>query len=147
MLAALYFTMKTNWPPLSRLRSEMDEKIRPIFANSKFVDLLFISILAGVSEELFFRGWMQTMLANLFGPLAGIIITSLLFGLAHYLSKEYAIYAFVTGIYLGVIFHLTGNLYILMTIHAVYDLIALGYLSKRHKGTPAQENQNNLMEA
>ncbi|GAB4419527.1 MAG: hypothetical protein Kow002_07230 [Anaerolineales bacterium] len=127
MLTALYFTMKTDWPPLSRLRGEIEERIRPLFAKSKIIDLLIISIFAGVAEELFFRGWMQTVLADKFGLLLGIALTSLLFGLAHYLSKEYALYAFVTSLYLGVIFHFTGNLYILMAAHAAYDFVALGY--------------------
>ena len=125
MLAALYITARTDWPPLSRLRKEMDEKVRPIFANCKPIDLLIIALSAGVAEELFFRGWLQTFLVDRFGMLAGIFLTSLLFGLAHYLSKEYALYAFITGIYLGVIFHWTGNLYLLILIHALYDFIAL----------------------
>jgi len=125
MLAALYMTTRTDWPPLSRLRKEMDEKVRPIFANCKPIDLLILSLFAGVAEELFFRGWLQTVLVGRFGLLAGILLASLLFGLAHYLSREYALYAFITGLYLGVIFHLTGNLYLLMSIHALYDFVAL----------------------
>ncbi len=125
MLAALYITTRTDWPPLSRLKKEMDEKVRPLFANCKPIDLLIISLLAGVAEELFFRGWLQTVLVARFGLLAGITFAGLLFGLAHYLSREYALYAFITGLYLGVIFHLTGNLYLLMGMHALYDFVAL----------------------
>lgn len=65
------------------------------------------------------------------GIWVGILIASLIFGLAHYLSITYAVYAFITGIYLGVIYHLSGNLFIVMTMHAVYDFVALVYLSKR----------------
>jgi membrane protease YdiL (CAAX protease family) len=133
MLAALYITSRTDWPPLARLRREMDEKVRPIFANCKPIDLLIISLFAGVAEELFFRGWLQTVLVARFGLLSGIILASLLFGLAHYLSKEYALYALITGLYLGIIFHWTGNLYLLMLIHALYDFIALLAL-KKEKG-------------
>ena len=58
----------------------------------------------------------------------GILIASLIFGLAHYLSIAYFIYAFITGIYLGLIYHVTGNLFIVMIIHALYDFIALVFL-------------------
>jgi hypothetical protein len=133
MLGALYITAHVDWPPLSRLQKEIDEKIRPIFANCKPIDLLIISLSAGVAEELFFRGWLQTFLVDRFGLLAGIILTSLLFGLAHYLSKEYALYAFVTGIYLGAVFQWTGNLYLLMVIHALYDFIALLTLKRERR--------------
>jgi len=134
MFAAFYLTICTNWPPLSRLRMETQEKIRPLFANCKTLDLLIISIFAGVAEELFFRGWMQTVLVGRFGLLGGIALASLIFGLAHYLSKEYALYAFITGIYLGIIFHWTGNLFLLMSIHALYDFVAL--LSLKPVGKP-----------
>lgn len=125
MLAALYLTSRTDWPPLARLRREMDEKVRPIFANCKPIDLLIISLCAGVAEELFFRGWLQTLLVARLGLLVGICLAGLLFGLAHYLSREYALYAFITGLYLGALYHWTGNLYLLMVVHAFYDFVAL----------------------
>jgi membrane protease YdiL (CAAX protease family) len=87
-----------------------------------------IAFLAGVGEEVFFRGWIQNALASKLGIWAGILIASLIFGLAHYLSTNYFIYAFITGIYLGVIYNTTGNLYIVMAIHALYDFVALIYL-------------------
>jgi hypothetical protein len=99
----------------------MEEKVIPIFANCKFIDLGLIAFMAGFGEELFFRGWMQGALVKNFGLWVGILIASLIFGLAHYLSTTYFIYAFITGVYLGVIYHFSGNLYIVMGIHAIYD--------------------------
>ena len=96
-----------------------------------------IAFLAGFGEELFFRGWMQIALANQFGIWAGILVASLIFGLAHYLSTAYFIYAFVTGIYLGVIYHLSGNLFIVMAIHAMYDFIALIFLVREGRNGEA----------
>lgn len=103
----------------------------PIFTNCNIVDLAIIALLAGVGEELFFRGWMQTVLAERSGVWVGILAASLIFGLLHYLSITYAIYAFATGIYLGVIYYVFGNLYIVMAIHAVYDFVALVYLVRK----------------
>ena len=131
MLATLYFAEQTKWRPLAQLREEIDEKVIPIFANCKIIDLGVIAFFAGMGEEIFFRGWMQSTLADHFGIWLGILVASLIFGLAHYLSLTYAFYAFITGIYLGVIYHTTGNLFIVMTIHALYDFVALVYLSKR----------------
>lgn len=134
MLVVLYFSIRTEWLPLSHLRSEIDEKIVPIFADCNVIDLAIIAFLAGVGEELFFRGWLQGALTNRFGLWTGILGASIVFGLAHYLSTMYAVYAFITGIYLGVIYHVTGNLYIVMAIHAVYDFIALVYLVREGRG-------------
>ena len=133
MFAALYFTMRSRWEPLVQLKNEIDEKVRPIFSNCKLIDLVIIAFFAGVGEELFFRGWLQNVLINKSGVLLGILITSAIFGLLHYLSTAYAIYAFITGIYLGVIYQVSGNLYIVMAIHAVYDFIALVYLVRQGK--------------
>ena len=130
LLAVLYLSVRTQWTPLYRLKQEIDEKVLPIFANCNISDLTIIALLAGTGEELFFRGWLQSALINKFGMLMGILIVSLIFGLAHYLSITYAIYAFLTGLYLGLIYQAFGNLYIVMVIHAVYDFVALMYLLK-----------------
>jgi membrane protease YdiL (CAAX protease family) len=137
MLAALYFAIRTRWSPLSRLKGEIEEKIIPIFANCKTFDLAVIAFLAGVGEEIFFRGWLQGVLTSRFEAWSGILIASAIFGLAHYISPTYAIYAFLTGLYLGVIYQAFGNLYIITVIHAVYDFIALMYLVYRAKGQEA----------
>ena len=133
MFGALYLSVRSNWEPLSRLRTEMEEKVVPIFAKCKIVDLALIALLAGVSEELFFRGWMQGALVNKLGVIPGILIASVIFGFAHYLSAVYAIYAGLTGLYLGMIYRAFGNLYIVMAIHALYDFIALVVLVKTLK--------------
>jgi CAAX protease family protein len=131
MLAALYFAVRSNWAPLSRLRAELDEKVTPLFANLNIPDLALIALLAGAGEELFFRGWLQGALTDKFEVWTGILIASMVFGFAHYLSPTYAVYAGLTGIYLGVIYQVSGNLYVVMTIHALYDFIALVYLIYR----------------
>ena len=131
MFVSLIFVTRSRWELLVRFRKELDEKVLPIFLNSNIVDLAIISLLAGVGEELFFRGWMQTVLAERSGVWVGILAASLIFGLLHYLSITYAIYALATGIYLGVIYYVFGNLYIVMAIHAVYDFVALVYLVRK----------------
>lgn len=133
MFSILFLSMRSKWKPLSEFREELEEKVVPIFADTNIVDLILIALLAGVGEELFFRGWLQDALANKLGLWAGILIASTIFGFAHYLSLTYAIYALITGIYLGVIYHLTGNLFVVMTIHGLYDFIALVILVRQGK--------------
>ena len=133
MFVALYLVERSRWEPIVQLRKEMDEKILPIFANCKVVDLAVIAFFAGVGEELFFRGWMQAVLVERSGVVIGILITSIVFGFLHYLSTAYAVYAFLTSMYLGIIYLITGNVFIVMAIHAVYDFIALMYLVKKDR--------------
>lgn len=100
---------------------------------------------AGLVEEFFFRALLQTRLAILFkSPAGGIVVSSLLFGLVHapclYLRGagsegietsfpfiffiSYTItFMSMAGIFLGILYHKTKNLWLVMAIHAMADLI------------------------
>jgi len=131
MLGILYIALRSKRGLFYRLKSELDEKVRPIFSNCKLIDLAFISLLAGLGEELFFRGWLQRLLTDKLGLWLGLMLASLIFGFMHSISKEYVLYAALTGVYLGLIYQVSGNLYIVIAIHALYDFIALVYLVER----------------
>ncbi len=134
LLAILTLVVGSSLPPLVQFNQAIVEKIRPIFVNCKLPDLVLIALLAGIGEELFFRGWLQELLAGKFGLWAGVLVASLLFGAAHALSASYALYASLVGLYLGVLYYVFGNLYVIMTIHALYDFIALVVLVRGGRG-------------
>lgn len=104
-------------------------------------ELALLSVAAGLSEEVFFRGFIQAGLQQLLpehglvlgmpweSPVVAIVIAAILFGLAHPLSLSYTILTTLLGIYLGALFHWTGNLLIPIVAHAVYDFIVLVYLA------------------
>ena len=131
MFAFLLMSIRLTWGPFARLRRELEGKVRPLFVNSKMIDLALIALFAGLGEELIFRGWLQGVLIAKTNVWMGILLSSLIFGLAHYISTDYAIYAFITGIYLGLIYQVLNNLFIVMMIHAVYDFAALVYLVRK----------------
>jgi membrane protease YdiL (CAAX protease family) len=87
---------------------------------------------AGFGEETVFRGWMFERLGKLFGQSVAarigiVVITSLLFALAHYTGQGIpgVQQALVTGLTFGTIFALTGRIFMLMIAHAAFDLTAL----------------------
>lgn len=94
--------------------------IRNIFSQSRLIDLILISLSAGIAEELLFRGVLQVQF--------GIVASSILFGLVHFISPLYMIIAAAMGFYLGSVFSLYDNLMIPALIHFLYDLGALVYL-------------------
>ena len=86
---------------------------------------------AGVSEEILFRGVIQPGLTRWMPAGTALLITSVLFGLVHFASRSYALFATIMGCYLGMLFQLTGNLFAPMVTHATYDFVALIWVSRR----------------
>ena len=97
---------------------------------------LFVLIVgAGFGEETLFRGYMFERLGKLLGSSAGariasVLLTSVLFGLAHYSVQGLAgaEQAMIVGIVFGSIFTLTGRIWMLMCAHAAFDLTAYGMI-------------------
>lgn len=117
--------------PIRRLFEVMREFYRDFFADSSVFDLALISLAAGVGEEFFFRGFLQQALSDLGGPLVGIVVASIVFGLAHMVTITYAILAALFGLFLGWLMLFTGDLAAPVFTHALYDFAALMYLRYR----------------
>ncbi len=128
----------THFPvgPLARLNRLVSEVIVPLVRHSSVLEFLTISLLAGVGEELLFRGVLQALLARWTTPVVGLALASLLFGLAHALSVSYAVLATLFGVYLGAIWLVSGNLLVAIAAHALYDFITLVYLVWRDPPAP-----------
>ncbi|MFO7527598.1 MAG: CPBP family intramembrane glutamic endopeptidase [Marinobacter sp.] len=96
------------------------------FARSfSWMVLVALSVLAGVGEELLFRGAVQGWLIQHTGPWTAVIASSVLFGLVHYVSFTYFLVATGLGLVLGVAYHLSASLGMVMLWHALYDVLAL----------------------
>jgi len=87
---------------------------------------------AGFGEEILFRGWLQQGLFAVLGAeknillgVLGLLVASILFGLAHPISPLYVILATLVGLALGGVYWMTGNLLCAIVAHAVYDAIIL----------------------
>lgn len=87
--------------------------------------LVALSVVAGVGEELLFRGAVQGWLAGSLSEVVAIGVASLLFGLVHYVSFTYFLVATGLGLLLGTAYVLSDSLALVMVWHAVYDMIAL----------------------
>ena len=89
-----------------------------------------ISIVAGIGEELLFRGVLQVVLIGWLGLTFGIILASVVFGLLHAVTPTYAVLATIIGIYFGWFAWASGNLLGPIVAHSVYDFAALAYLTR-----------------
>jgi CAAX protease family protein len=121
------WTLKSNLQICTHHRHLFEAVLRPLLGKWSLLQLLVISVIAGISEEAFFRGAIQGSLADRVGVIPALVLASLAFGACHLLSWTYGIIAALIGVYLGLVWIWTGNLLAPMITHALYDFAALGY--------------------
>jgi membrane protease YdiL (CAAX protease family) len=112
---------------LRTIRSFLLEYLGPLLAACRWHDLLAVAMIAGIGEELLFRGLLQPWIAKLTGSFAiGLVGSNIAFGLAHFITPTYAVLAFVMGLLFGSLPLATDPPNILAPIvtHAVYDWLA-----------------------
>ena len=134
MLIVLVLSRRLPYGPLRRLSEVVDERILPLFANASLAGLFLLSVAAGLGEELLFRAVFQDVLANWFGGWWGacwaLLLASLLFGLCHWITPAYGLFATLVGCYLGLLYWVSGDLLTAVVAHAVYDWLALVWLCR-----------------
>jgi membrane protease YdiL (CAAX protease family) len=109
-------------PVFKHLKEAYDE-ITPVAANVTFQGAFIIAVFSGFAEEFLFRGILQIQF--------GMIIAAIIFGVFHIGSKKtvwYGIYAVLIGLYLGWLYHITGNLIVPIMVHCLNNFLALFYM-------------------
>ena len=117
----------TKIRPLAEFRRSQIEffyKMKSVFTPTR---IILLAIAAGISEELLFRGVMQPWLDKFIPLPAAIIVSNIIFGLLHVRTMLYAVAAGLVGVYLGVLYAITGNLLTPIIVHIIYDAIAFEY--------------------
>jgi membrane protease YdiL (CAAX protease family) len=137
LLFAMWWCSNSSLKPLQKLMNQVEESLVPVFLGASSGTLLLISVLAGLGEELLFRGVFQIGLAAWVGLPIALAATSTLFGLAHLITPTYAVLAGLIGVYFGVLAVATDSLFAPIVAHAFYDWVALMYLvsPRRRKDT------------
>jgi membrane protease YdiL (CAAX protease family) len=99
------------------------------------VTILLIWVTVAFMEEILFRGFLMTELANVLGRstaalTVNILLTALVFGLAHwYQGKSGVISTGIISILISLIFVLSGfNLWLVILVHGFIDTIALALI-------------------
>jgi len=129
-LALVQWWLQTHAPrlgPVEALRDLQRTVFEPLFAPLSLAEMVAISALAGIGEEILFRGAMQAA----FGwPIAAIA-----FGASHLgLSARgwvLGVWAALAGAVLAGLAITTGGLVAPIVAHAGYDLAALVWIRRR----------------
>lgn len=110
------------------------EMLGPSLAACRWSDLVVLALLAGGCEELLFRGLLQPWF-GIWGETAGLVGSSVMFGLAHCITPLYALLAGLAGLYLSLLLNVTDepNLLTPIVAHSVYDFWAFIVVARAYQ--------------
>ena len=134
--------------PLIKIKNLLLETLGPGLQDCHWADLLILAAIAGLSEELLFRGVIQPWIELSWGMTVGLIGSNIIFGLAHAVTPLYAVLATLVGIYLSLSMDYGGhrNLLLPIVIHGLYDFLAFIALIRAYRGSrlthPLPEDDN-----
>ncbi|MDO9048277.1 MAG: CPBP family intramembrane metalloprotease [Methylobacter sp.] len=123
--------------PVVKIKNVLFETLGAGLHRYHWTDLLILASIAGLSEELLFRGVIQPWIESSWGLAAGLIVSNIIFGLAHAVTPLYAVLATLVGIYLGLSMDYGGdrNLLLPIVIHGLYDFLAFIALMRGYRAS------------
>ena len=104
--------------------------LHSFFKRFTWFQILVVSLLAGVGEELLIRAVLQSYLIEKISPVWGIVCASIVFGALHFMTKTYVLLTFFLGLLFGLSFYYSGSVVLVMVAHTVYDVIAFAMIVK-----------------
>ncbi|MFN3927239.1 MAG: lysostaphin resistance A-like protein [Pseudanabaenaceae cyanobacterium] len=108
----------------SAYRQAADEYLRLVLTPLQPIDLIWLGVLPGVSEEFLFRG---VILPSVGMNVLGLVITSLVFGALHMSNWKhfpYTIWATIVGLLFGSLTLFTHNLLPVIIAHALTNSLS-----------------------
>lgn len=144
LLLLLAVTCRLPSEGLREIREFLVTIMGPPLSACRWFDLILLGALAGFAEELLFRGFLQAWLETVAGLTAAVLITSLVFGVAHLITPTYGVLAALMGVYLGVVQDIAGprNIVVPILVHGLYDYIAFLVIVRLYRAEILARAQN-----
>jgi membrane protease YdiL (CAAX protease family) len=137
-LFLMYLTLeRIPMEPVVKIRRLLLDTLGPGLIRYHWTDLLILAAIAGVSEEVVFRGVIQPWMESKWGITTALLGSNIVFGLAHALTPLYFILAGLVGIYLGLAMDYgeERNLLTPIIIHGLYDFLAFIALMRAYRAS------------
>jgi membrane protease YdiL (CAAX protease family) len=114
--------------PTEAMSLGLDTSAYPLWMVWMYIVLM--AAVAGITEEVGFRGYMQVPLEKRYGPVVGILLVALMFMVFH-LNQAWApfvlFHLFVFGALWGILAYASGSLIPAMISHTVVDIFSFSY--------------------
>ena len=115
-------------------------ELRPLVRDEGGGVILLMALASSVGEELFFRGFLSGTI--------GVVLSSLAFGALHQVRGRgrigWAASAFAMGIFLSLVYGITGQLVGCIVAHALVNVVNLQYL-RDHDPNPKPRKLGGLL--
>jgi len=131
----LYQSLKSDKDQINSVRTRMGGGTTSLFlprTGKEYGWFVFVSISAGICEELLYRGFLLWYLDQFSPMVIAVILSSLIFGLAHaYQGRKGILQTGLIGLGMAIIYMLTGTLWIPIVLHIVIDIYSgmLGWIA------------------
>ncbi len=123
------FTSLLSWVGMRSEPQLLVEGLSSTPSSAAFaIGLVYAIAGAAVVEEMLFRGVLQPPLVGRFGPVRGIAVTALLFGLIHLSDPWSFLPVTVIGAIAGWLRHRTGGISAPIVFHALNNAVAVGFM-------------------
>jgi membrane protease YdiL (CAAX protease family) len=132
LIVVYFIATKAPIPALRRIHELLLATLGRPLSLCRWHEIALLAALAGICEELLFRGVLQPWLGRLGEP-TGLIGTNLLFGFAHSVTPTYFLLATGIGFYLSGVQALGGHLVAPMLAHGLYDWFAFAQIAKAYR--------------
>ncbi|WP_353778250.1 CPBP family glutamic-type intramembrane protease [Winogradskyella sp. 3972H.M.0a.05] len=108
---------------------------------------IYVSFVAGICEEIIYRGFLYWMLLDYFPLVVAVIVTNVPFALAHLTTtgKKNSFGAFVLGLIFSGAYILTDSLWLPILLHIIVDLYSMTFAFRSHqilKSEPSKTNED-----
>ncbi len=136
LIATRALFRSAHWP------RPLHDALRPLVTGRDDGTLWLLALASGVSEELFFRGFLSVKI--------GVWLSSLAFGVLHQVrgartaSLGWMTTAFVMGLFLSVLYALTGSLLGCIVAHVVVNAMNLQWV-RDHDPNPKPRKLGGLL--
>jgi hypothetical protein len=132
LLGVVFFLVsRSSWPPFRKIRDQLDAILPRFLGGASLGVILLVAAVAGISEELLFRGVIQHGLDIHTATWVAVVAANIVFALAHLITPTYGVLALFMGAILSTVFLVSGSLIAAALTHALYDFAALTYYLRR----------------
>lgn len=121
LVTSARFLLLQSWP---EFREASDRSNQQILSSLGWLDISAIALLTGVSEELLFRG---ALIPATLPDWRGAVISGVVFGLLHLnggRNLSFAAWASGVGVFYGLIFTITNDIWVPVAAHSAGNLAA-----------------------